>query len=82
MSSQEQLSNSEAAKYIGITAGTLHVWRCENRYSIPFLRIGSKIRYLKSDLDAFLQSRRVVPVERLKPRRRGRTTPGTRRGSR
>ncbi len=70
MANEELLSNREAAKYIQITPGTLHVWRCENRYAIPYLRIGTKIRYRRADLDAFLSSRLVTPRERKPPRRK------------
>ena len=66
----ELLTNRDAASYIAVTSGTLHVWRCENRYPIPFLRIGSKIRYRKSDLDKFLASRLVKPHVRARSSRR------------
>jgi excisionase family DNA binding protein len=71
MSPANRLTNKQAAEYLGITAGTLHVWRCERRYPIPFLRIGSKIRYRLEDLDAFLLSRLVKP-RGSKPRRKRR----------
>jgi excisionase family DNA binding protein len=77
-----RLTNKQAAEYLGITAGTLHVWRCENRYAIPFLRIGSKIRYRTEDLDAFLASRLVRPRERKAKAKRHRASNGQRRGSR
>jgi excisionase family DNA binding protein len=65
-----RLTNKQAAEYIGITPGTLHVWRCKNRYEIPYLRIGSKIRYRVEDLEAFLASRLVTPRQRTARRRR------------
>ncbi|MHC8382650.1 helix-turn-helix domain-containing protein [Pseudomonas sp. LB3P14] len=55
----EKLNNDEAAPYIGVTPGTLEVWRCTKRYPIPYLKIGSKVYYWKKDLDAFLESRTV-----------------------
>jgi excisionase family DNA binding protein len=78
MPPEEFFNNKESAKYLGVTPGTLEVWRCENRYAIPFFRVGSRIRYRRTDLDAFLLSRRVVPVE---PKRGIRRTRRTRRGS-
>jgi excisionase family DNA binding protein len=53
------LSNEEAAKYISVAPGTLDVWRCTKRFNIPFIKIGRLIRYRKSELDAFLESRTV-----------------------
>ncbi len=54
-----EFSNSEAAAYLGVTAGTLEIWRCTNRQTIPYLRIGRHIRYRRADLDKWLDSRRV-----------------------
>lgn len=72
MPPEELFGNNQAARYIGIVPGTLHVWRCENRYAIPYLRIGNRIRYRKSDLDAFLASCLVKPREPKPARRRRR----------
>ena len=58
-----EFSNGEAAAYIGVTPGTLEVWRCRNRYRIPYLRIGRHIRYRRADLDKWLDSRRVGDAE-------------------
>jgi Helix-turn-helix domain len=66
----ELLSNKEAAAFLGITPGTLSVWRCENRYPIPYIPVGSKIRYRVADLQAFLDSRRVDPATPRRTRKR------------
>jgi len=47
----------EAAAYIGITENTLSVWRCVGRYAIPFIKVGRLVRYRRSDLEAWLESR-------------------------
>lgn len=52
-------NNSGAADYIGVTPGTLEVWRCTKRYNIPFIKVGRLVKYRKSALDAFLESRTV-----------------------
>ena len=31
-----------AAEILGITAGTLSVWRCTRRYALPYLKIGPR----------------------------------------
>lgn len=51
------LTPPEAALYIGVTVRTLSVWRCVGRYNIPFIKVGRLVKYRKSALDAFLDSR-------------------------
>jgi len=43
----------EAAKYLGVSTETLNVWRCVGRYNLPYVKVGSRVRYRKSDLDAW-----------------------------
>jgi excisionase family DNA binding protein len=50
-------SPPEAAAYIGVTENTLSVWRCVGRYNIPYIKVGRLVKYRKSALDAFLDSR-------------------------
>jgi len=47
----------EAAAYIGVTENTLSVWRCVGRYAIPFIKVGRLVRYRRSDLESWLESR-------------------------
>jgi excisionase family DNA binding protein len=47
----------EAAEYIGVSVDTLSVWRCVGRYNIPFIKVGRLVKYRKSGLDNFLDSR-------------------------
>ena len=49
-----RLSRDQAAKYLGMTAGTLAVWACTGRHNLPFVKIGNKVFYQKDTLDAFL----------------------------
>lgn len=53
------LTNDEAAVYIGVAPQTLTIWRCVKRYAIPYIKVGSRIRYRREDLDAWLASRTV-----------------------
>lgn len=53
----QTFDNAQAAEYIGVEPSTLNTWRCTKRFAIPFVKVGSKVRYLKSDLDDFLASR-------------------------
>jgi hypothetical protein len=53
------LRHGPAACFLGIKPQTLHKWRCQGRFKIPYIRIGSLIAYRKSDLVNFLNSRVV-----------------------
>lgn len=53
----ELLTADQAAAAIDVSSGTLSVWRSTGRYGIPFIKIGRKVRYRKSDLLAWLESR-------------------------
>ncbi len=54
---RELLDEKAAAEFLDCAPGSLSVWRSTGRYSIPFLKIGSKVRYRRSDLEAWLESR-------------------------
>ena len=60
---ESQFSTSEAAIYLGITPGTLNVWRCTKRHQIPYVKVGSLVKYRKSDLDEWLESRTITAEE-------------------
>lgn len=49
--------NDQAAAYLGCTPDTLRVWVSKRR--VPHLKIGRLTRFLKQDLDEFLEQRRV-----------------------
>ena len=50
------LSQKEAAKYLGTTVDSLNSLRYLGRNKIPYLRWGNRIKYRKSDLDAWIES--------------------------
>jgi hypothetical protein len=47
----------QAAEFFGVTPGTLSVWRSVGRYQIPYIKVGSSVRYRLEDLEGFLQER-------------------------
>ncbi len=57
------LTNKETAEFLGVTEGTLAVWRTTRRYAIPYVKVGSLIRYKKADLEQWLEQRTVREVE-------------------
>jgi hypothetical protein len=52
-----RLTSTEVADILGVTEGTLAVWRCTKRYCLPFVKIGRKIFYRSEDVKAFVESR-------------------------
>lgn len=57
-------SRKEAASILGIRPNTLAVWACTGRYNLPFVKIGRRIKYRLTDLEAFI-ARNVVGGEVL-----------------
>ena len=57
--SRAERTAEQAAKLLRITPHTLAVWRCSNRYGLPFLRIGRKAYYRKADLIEWVAKQRV-----------------------
>lgn len=53
----ELLNEVQAAAVLGTSIGTLQVWRSTGRYKIPFVKIGRNVRYKRSDLEAWIESR-------------------------
>jgi excisionase family DNA binding protein len=56
------LTRIQAAEYLGVRAGTLASWACTGRQALPFIRVGNRIRYRRSDLEAFLEASTVRPT--------------------
>jgi hypothetical protein len=53
------VNEKQASEIVGVTPGTLQVWRCTRRYPLPYIKVGRAVRYRVSDLQAFLASRTV-----------------------
>ena len=50
-----------AANLLDVTPGTLAVWRSTNRYSLPYVKFGGKIKYRLSDIKTFIEKHIVKP---------------------
>lgn len=55
------LTPEEAAQRLRVSAGTLMVWRSTKKYPLPFVKIGSRVFYRASAVEAFITSREVQP---------------------
>jgi hypothetical protein len=54
---EKLLTPFEAANVLSVSPATLAIWRSTGRYSLPFTKIGSLVRYRPSDLARFIASR-------------------------
>lgn len=59
LDSEPLIATPEAAAMLGVSTGTLEVWRCTNRYSVPYVRLGRAIRYSPAALRAWIAARAV-----------------------
>ena len=53
----ELLTREQAAKFIGVSKGTLNVWSSTGRYGLPFIKVGRLCKYRVADLERWLASR-------------------------
>jgi predicted DNA-binding transcriptional regulator AlpA len=60
LSNSDLLTEAEAADFLGLEAKTLSVWRSTRRYPLCYVKIGRLVRYRRSDLVDFIESRRVL----------------------
>lgn len=54
------LNPTEAATYLGLAVHTLRVWRTRGE-GPTYIKVGAAVRYRRTDLDAWLDSRTVRP---------------------
>jgi excisionase family DNA binding protein len=47
----------ETAEILGISKSALEVWRTTGRYKLPFIKVGRNVRYRRSDVLQWLESR-------------------------
>lgn len=50
------LKPNVTAEMLGVTIGTLAVWRSTGRYPLQFIKIGKNVMYRQSDIDSFIES--------------------------
>ena len=49
------LDRKMEAKFLGVKEHTLAVWTTNNRYHLPYIKVGSLVKYRMSDLQRFLE---------------------------
>lgn len=53
------LTPQETAAILGVTVGTLQIWRTTRRYPLNYIKSGRLIRYRAEDIQVFIDSRRI-----------------------
>ena len=53
------LTRKEAAELLGVKEMTLAIWKTNNRYNLPVVKVGRLAKYRYSDLIAFIEKRTV-----------------------
>ncbi|XKE45718.1 helix-turn-helix domain-containing protein [Halomonas organivorans] len=53
----ELLTPEETALYLGVSSRTLATWRSTGRHNLPFIKVGSRVRYKRGDLEAWVSRR-------------------------
>jgi excisionase family DNA binding protein len=65
LSQGELLTPRQAADILGVKTQTLALWRSTGKHGLPFIKVGTSVRYRQTELDAWLRSRTVVHTGQL-----------------
>lgn len=53
----ELLTRKKTAQLMKLSEHTLAVWSCSGRYDLPYIKIGTSVRYRVADINAWLEAR-------------------------
>lgn len=51
------MTSNDVSKILGVSIGTLAVWRTTKRYNLPYVKSGRLVRYREEDVQNFINSR-------------------------
>ena len=51
------ISPEQVAEILGVSPGTLQVWRSTGRYNLPFIKCGGRAMYRLEDVQVFIERR-------------------------
>lgn len=57
----ELLTSTRAAVLLGVSPNTLACWRSNKRYPLTWIKVGSRVRYRRVDIEQFLTLRAQRP---------------------
>lgn len=66
MVTDRTLDRKQAADYLGMSVFSLHNWVRRGNSPVPYHKVGRKVVFKQSDLDAYIARCRVAPCE-VKP---------------
>lgn len=55
----ELLTAPQMAQLLGVSVGTLAVWRCTKRYPLPYIKVGRSVRYSRTHGNEFIAARTI-----------------------
>jgi hypothetical protein len=61
-SAQALLTPKQTADLLGVTEGTLSVWRSAHRYPLTYIKVGGRVMYRFRDIEQFIANRAVNPT--------------------
>lgn len=59
LSPSDLLTPDQVANILGLSHRTLAAWRSSHRNKLPYVKVGSRIRYRRQDVAAWMESRRI-----------------------
>jgi excisionase family DNA binding protein len=59
MSNDKLLCTKEVSEILGISAGTLAVWRCTKKQKLSFIKVGKSVRYRIKDVMNYIEKQEV-----------------------
>ncbi len=57
------LNSERASEILGVKKGTLAIWRTTGRYDLKFVKVGRRVFYRHSDLQAWLSARTQMQTQ-------------------
>ncbi|HEP8653310.1 TPA: helix-turn-helix domain-containing protein [Pseudomonas aeruginosa] len=60
LSPSDLLTPDQVAATLGLSHRTLAAWRCTRRNPLPYVKVGTRVRYRQQDVAAWLESRRIM----------------------
>ncbi len=52
----DRMCPKDVADELGVTTGTLAVWRSTQRYPLQWIKLGRRVYYRRRDVEAFIKS--------------------------
>ncbi|HCJ7658253.1 TPA: helix-turn-helix domain-containing protein [Pseudomonas aeruginosa] len=60
LSPTDLLTPDQVAATLGLSHRTLAAWRSSRRNPLPYVKVGTRVRYRRQDVAAWLESRRIL----------------------